>query len=286
MSDRPSKGNQALPSLLIPRADADAQLQARIELGEGILNHRINSDEALTRAQEQMNAWTSYNVELLSRIFDNSAIADEYNEFFGASIPMNPSLQTLIWEFERDMEDKISRLRSIHGRLELIPVLATASGNASETPASPSQVLRTMIRRFPRVARQLANRDRNRPPLLIEDEYDAQYLLHALLRLNFDDVRPEDYVPTNAGGASRVDFLLKDHQIVLEVKYASENLRDAQVGAQLLIDIGRYQSHTDCKTLYCFVYDPHSCLTNPEGIEADLSGMRNGVDIVVLVEPK
>ena len=52
----------------------------------------------------------------------------------------------------------------------------------------------------------------------IKDEYDVQDLLNALLRLNFDDVRPEEYTPSYAGSSTRVDFLLKKEKIVIEVK--------------------------------------------------------------------
>jgi hypothetical protein len=49
------------------------------------------------------------------------------------------------------------------------------------------------------VARQLRKRHRDRATLIIADEYDVQDLLHALLRLEFDDVRPEENTPSYAG---------------------------------------------------------------------------------------
>ena len=52
-----------------------------------------------------------------------------------------------------------------------------------------------LCRRFDIVARQLRRRHGGRPTLAIDDEYDAQDLLHALLLKRFDDVRSESWNP-------------------------------------------------------------------------------------------
>ena len=140
-----------------------------------------------------------------------------------------------------------------------------------------------LLRRFHRTVRQLKHRHNDRIPLLIEDEYDVQDLLHAILRGLFDDVRPEEYTPSYAGGASRMDFLLKSEQIVLETKVASSSLRDKQIGEQLIVDIERYQSHPDCNHLLCFVYDPAGYLKNPSGLENDLSRVHEKLKVKVIV---
>jgi hypothetical protein len=64
----------------------------------------------------------------------------------------------------------------------------------------------------------------------VEDEYDVQTVLHGVLRMFYDDVRPEDYVPEQAGSKSRVDFRLKLEQIVIETKMTRANLGAKRVG--------------------------------------------------------
>lgn len=142
-----------------------------------------------------------------------------------------------------------------------------------------------LCKRFPIFARQLEKRSRNKPPLEIQDEYDVQYLLFALLRLHFDDVRPEEWTPSYAGSSSRMDFLLKSEGIVIEVKKTRDTLRDKDVGEQLIIDIDRYAQHPNCKTLVCFIFDPEGLLDNPRGLEQDLSGNREKISVIVLVSP-
>ncbi len=63
-------------------------------------------------------------------------------------------------------------------------------------------------------------------------------------------------------------------------------LKAKELGEQLIIDIARYQSHTDCKTLVAFVYDPHSFIDNPRGLEADLSRTEGNMNVKVWIVPK
>lgn len=149
-------------------------------------------------------------------------------------------------------------------------------GLADEPPTSisgagPVQRLLTLCVKFPDVVRQLRHRRSERETLLVNDEYDAQDLMHALLRIDFADIRAEEYSPSHAGGNSRVDFLLNDESIVLELKMTREKLRDKDVGEQLIVDIERYRKHPKCKTLVCLVYDPEHRILNRAGLEADLS---------------
>jgi hypothetical protein len=146
--------------------------------------------------------------------------------------------------------------------------------------------IKLIVKRFHQVSRQLRTRYSSRPTIEIEDEYDVQDLFHALLRLFFDDVRAEEYSPSYAGSASRVDFLLKQEQIVIEIKKTRKNLTAKEVGEQLIIDSQRYQAHPNCSQLICFVYDPEGRIANPRGIEMDLTKEINGIPISVYITPE
>jgi hypothetical protein len=148
---------------------------------------------------------------------------------------------------------------------------------------SDQTVIISFMKHFHQVVRQLKHRHADRPAFLVQDEYDVQDILHSFLRGLFDDVRSEEYTPSYVGGASRMDFLLKKEQIVIETKMASLSLRDRQVGEQLMIDIQRYQAHPDCKNLICFVYDPNSNINNPTGLERDLSKVHDKLKVQVIV---
>lgn len=136
------------------------------------------------------------------------------------------------------------------------------------------------------VTRQLSRRRSGRPAHQVADEYDLQDLIHALLRLHFDDVRAEEYAPSLAGGGSRVDFLLPTHAIVLELKMTRQGLRAKDVGEQLIVDIARYKAHPKCRVLVCFVYDPEGFVANPKGLMADLTKEHDGLQVHVIIAPE
>jgi hypothetical protein len=136
------------------------------------------------------------------------------------------------------------------------------------------------------IAKQLRTRYGDRETLVVKDEYDVQDLLHSMLRIYFDDIRNEEWTPSYAGSCSRIDFLLKNEQIVIEVKKTRETLKARQIGEQLIVDIQRYQTHPDCKTLLCFVYDPEGWVSNPRGLENDLNKKDDDLEVKVLIVPK
>jgi REase_DpnII-MboI len=160
--------------------------------------------------------------------------------------------------------------------------------NSDENVASSSSALEQVVEicnNFHKVVKQLRSRHDKRPTLEVNDEYDVQDLLHSLLHLHFVDVRPEECTPSNAAQCSRIDFLLKKESIVIEVKKTRNALTAKEVSSELIQDIHRYQSHPDCKTLVCFVYDPEERVDNPRGIERDLNYKAENFNVYVLIRP-
>lgn len=146
---------------------------------------------------------------------------------------------------------------------------------SEEETTLESPFLYQLIEQFHVVANQLRNRYSKRETIRINDEYDVQDLLHGLLKIQFQDVRTEEYTPSYAGSSARVDFLLKKEKIVIEVKKTREGLTDKKIGDQLILDTQHYKAHPDCKHLICFVYDPEGRIQNPRGLESDLNNITN-----------
>ena len=83
-----------------------------------------------------------------------------------------------------------------------------------------------------------------------------------------------------------MDFLLKGHEIVVEVKMTRKGLWAKEVSEQLIIDAAKYRQHPECKTLVCLVYDPEGLVKNPRGIERDLAKLSgNGLEVICVVTP-
>ena len=170
--------------------------------------------------------------------------------------------------------------------LRQIELNAGPIGLSDGAEQQPVKAVLAICDRFHVVARQLLQRRENRATLEIKDEYDVQDLLHALLRLYFDDIRPEEWTPSYGGGSSRMDFLLKGHDIVVEAKITRKGLTAKEVSEQLIIDAAKYRQHAECKTLICLVYDPGALIKNPRGIERDLAKLSgNGLEMVCVITP-
>lgn len=158
-------------------------------------------------------------------------------------------------------------------------------GNA-KNEEKPIEALQQMFSKFHAIAVRLRNRHNNRPTLDVSNEYDVQDLLSALLVLQFDDIRPEEWTPSYAGKSARMDFLLKNVKIVVEAKMTRQGLSDKEIGDQLIVDIARYKVHPDCDTLVCFIYDPDSRIINAQGLIQDLQDLsRDDLKVIVFIYP-
>ncbi len=131
---------------------------------------------------------------------------------------------------------------------------------------SPLILVLNILKRFPAFARKLNRRYDSRTPLEINDEYDVQDMLYAILTLHFVDIRAEENTPSFGGGSSRQDFLLKKERIVIEVKKTHKTLNAAKVGGEALIDMARYRTHQECDVLVFFIYDLDHYVVNPQGV--------------------
>lgn len=152
--------------------------------------------------------------------------------------------------------------------------------------STPKLNLELIFSRFDIVAKQLSIRGNNKPIIEINDEYDVQYLLHAILKLHFDDIRPEEPTQSLGGKSARIDFVIKDEKCAIEVKFAKKNHENKKIGDELAIDIQRYQKNPDCKRLIFFIYDPEKVIQNPVGFEKDYTNNNGLLKIITYVNPK
>ena len=224
--------------------------------------------------------WLRDTRQLLARAF--GAESEQVGDFLGVNYRFSG--------FVRPGCHQDARNRGIDRAKALLESIASEAEEfgleaVGEKHGNPLLIVEKICDRFHRVAQQLRARYNDRDTIDVKDEYDVQDLLHALLRVEFDDVRSEEYTPSYAGGASRMDFLLKNERVVVEVKMARKGLTDKKIGEQLLVDIGRYAAHPNCEQLVCFVYNPDGWVKNPAGLESDLSGEETGLPVTVLVRP-
>ncbi len=146
------------------------------------------------------------------------------------------------------------------------------------------------IHMFDTSAKILAERRKGKQSLLISDEYDAQDILHCILKPQFPDITPEEYSPPVARGKKRIDLVIPSARIVIELKIVFEKNKTSRVVDELKVDIESYHSYPACSTLVGFIYNPNNAVVDPERIVRDLSGTRtkgNHVfEVIVEIYPR
>lgn len=145
------------------------------------------------------------------------------------------------------------------------------------------EVVQSLGDRMLLVERELAHRHDSRATIEVNDEYDSQDLFRSLLRIFFQDVRPEVVSPQYAGGSSRVDFLLPEYELAIELKFTRNSLPDRKLGEELIVDRDRYSTLGGVRHLICLVFDSKGILRNPRGLERDLARESSLDDFAVTV---
>src|SRR5207253_41699 len=176
-------------------------------------------------------------------------------------------------------------LQACIGQLQRQSMYATGQAVRILSEADALSIVRLLCNRLHAVAVQLQGQKRQ--ALQINDSYDVQDLLNALLRLHFDDVRAEKPTPSFGGNGSRTDFLLKNQQIVVEAKMTRTMVADKEVCFELMEDAAHYRHHSNCKKLVCLVYDPPGLIRDPRGVESYGRKLSSeSLDVEVIVVPK
>jgi hypothetical protein len=272
------------PRLTRTRSEARERIKEQIAKGSEILHQRVNTEADIDMLSGSYDKWTDFNKELLRVLFSGNRILKEYDRHRYISYQMAGGIREKLRYNLELTRGAIAELESLEQRLDLIPEAQILPVAAVDRVGLHALV--KLLNAFHRVARQLRFRRENRPTLEIQDEYDVQDLLHALLKIEFSDVRPEEWTPSYAGKSSRTDFLLKNEKIVVETKKTRNVTSAKNVGDELIIDISRYRGHPDCETLVCFVYDPEGFIQNPEGLRNDLEGNSDSLKVRVVIGPK
>jgi hypothetical protein len=151
------------------------------------------------------------------------------------------------------------------------------------TAASQSVgALETMLRRLPRVVRELRWRHGTGPAFSIETGRDLEDLLRALLSLHSDIVHVETRTPRYAPGA-RTDCLLPGERIALCAKLAGPELKAAGIAEQLREDADYYKRMESWRKLIAAIYDPEGLLNEPDALERAWSSEEGQLEIRCII---
>jgi predicted nucleotide-binding protein len=143
----------ARPVLVIPRADAIDRLQAQIRKGRELAEAPVAEEPNGSRRirQADVDKWHAYNAELLSRLFNNDEIREEYE---GANVEAVrrsgrygkvPEFNVLAARVSRHVRNYVTALEAILERLDLIPDSTESLETEAASIPGPTDKTRVFI---------------------------------------------------------------------------------------------------------------------------------------------
>ena len=133
-----------------------------------------------------------------------------------------------------------------------------------------TKTVETVLRKFHKAAGALAAAD-GEGQIEMKKERDVQDLLEAGLKLYFDDVRREVGVEDFGGSSGKIDFVVGDVEVAIEVKITRSNRSRAKLIEQITKAKESYTRHGDVNRLYIFIYVADKAhLPNTAGLRKDL----------------
>ncbi len=137
------------------------------------------------------------------------------------------------------------------------------------------EVVRDVLNNFSNAIQKIINGRRlNHPDFKIEDEYDVQDISYVILKSIFPNLREEDPIPKVGGKSTKIDLILREEKILIEVKMIkAKDSNETHFIEQIKVD---FESYHECKwlrKLFCFVYDPYKKTRDISNFN-DLNGER------------
>ena len=150
------------------------------------------------------------------------------------------------------------------------------------------EVVRDVLNNFSNAIQKIiSGRRLNHPEFKIEDEYDVQDISYVILKTIFPNLREEDPIPKVGGKSTKIDLILREEKILIEIKMIkAKDSNETHFIEQLKVD---FESYHECKwlrKLFCFVYDPYKKtrdISNFNDLNGDRTKGEHNFNVEVIV---
>ena len=135
---QPIAVDNTLTELIISKAEFQKVLDERIAKGEELFNRPIQTNEDLTKNEEDYYSWNDYNLEYLKQTFNKEQ--NEYREsydnasfiFFG-TIGGNTSPVQKMEELKHKIKEKLRNLKTLQAKIDLLKTSLEVNIVSNET---------------------------------------------------------------------------------------------------------------------------------------------------------
>lgn len=196
--------------------------------------------------------------EKLKEILKSKNVADCWPfKFVEGLVSPNSNDAELLSEFLKTASDPIDLLilEDLHSKfLEYqIPDISLIDKSAYEIFIGVIENFHNAIKKI------VLDRRKGHDAFKVEDEYDVQDLLYVILKSIFPLLKEEDPTPRVGIKSNKIDLILREYGILLEVKMIKKSdSNEKNFVEQLKNDIQSYHNCQWLKHLLCLVYDPYS----------------------------
>lgn len=140
---------------------------------------------------------------------------------------------------------------------------------------SSVELTKQVLVNFPESIKKIKERRKGKSIFEIKDEYDVQDILYVMFKGVFPKLKEEDPVPKHGSNSTRIDLILREQKILIEVKMIKESDADeTKFIKQLKEDIQSYHTSQWIEHLICFIYDPFD-KTKDKNNFYDLNGIQS-----------
>lgn len=221
---------------------------------------------------EELEALTKRFIRLTASVFGSNSVEYAHYQNWQAYSPAFITFTGTpeqVWKrqcqerYRNGAQRTISEIQTLLAELEQTKRLAMPESKGLK---GDLELILTLCRRLPQAQRCLSNRRFNKPAFVMKDEYDAQDLLHALLKAYFKYSVQEQPLGKVAGAASRADLAIEELETLVELKYAHGPTDQQRIVKEFAQDALLY---TACHWLQHFVYVVVNSqdLRDPEALE-------------------
>jgi hypothetical protein len=145
----------------------------------------------------------------------------------------------------------------------------------------------SILNSFPDMVSKFKNRRAQKNPFTVDDEYDVQDIVYAMLKGAFPTLQAEN--PNKKVGAtfSVSDFTIDDLGLFIETKFIGERKQVKSTQEECKQDMVSYSKQLNCQKIIFLIYDPDKYIDNEyafkNGLGTKIGDENKEVDIYTLV---
>lgn len=123
---------------------------------------------------------------------------------------------------------------------------------------SAYKTIKIILSNFSNAITKITSRREKHENYKINDEYDVQDILYVILKSIFPTLIEEDPIPRVGSQSTKIDLLLREEKILIEVKMIKEkDTNENKFIKELKEDFESYHACQWLEKLICFIYDPY-----------------------------